>query len=89
MFFGGIHYVQHVIEAEVNREIADYTEYVTGERPDGSIEVLTNLIGKVTAPLGASLLGCFTGGATKWSIMLLYETGILLLALAPFVPGSI
>ncbi len=56
---------------------------------NGCIEVITNLIGKVTAPLGASLLGCFTGGTAKWSIMLLYETGILLLALAPFVPGSV
>ncbi len=53
----------NVIEAEVNREIADYTEYVTGERPDGSIEILTNMIGKVTAPLNAAL----TVFLFKWS----------------------
>ncbi len=52
-----------VIEAEVMREIADYTEYVTGERPDGSVEILTNMIGKVTAPLGAA----FTVFLFKWS----------------------
>ncbi len=39
--------------------------------------------------LGASLLGCFTCGTAKWSIMLLYKTGILLLALAPFAPGTV
>lgn len=44
-----------VLENEMNREINDYTEYVTGERPDGTFGLLTNLIGKVTAPLNALL----------------------------------
>lgn len=42
-----------VLENEMNREINDYTEYVTGERPDGTFGLLTDLIGKVTAPLNA------------------------------------
>ena len=45
----------NVFEAEVNREITDYTEYMTGERPDGTINLLTDLIGKVTKPLNALL----------------------------------
>ncbi len=44
-----------VLENEMGREITDYTEYVTGERPDGTFGLLTNLIGKVTAPLNALL----------------------------------
>jgi len=40
-----------VLENEINREIGDYTEYVTGERPDGTIGLLTGLLGQVTAPL--------------------------------------
>ncbi len=40
-----------VFEAEVAREINDYTEYMTGERPDGTINLLTNLIGKLFAPI--------------------------------------
>ena len=43
----------NVFEAEVGREISDYTEYVTGERPDGTFGLLTELIGKVTAPLNS------------------------------------
>ena len=42
-----------VLEGEIGREIGDYTEYVTGERPDGTIGLLTGLIGKVTQPLNA------------------------------------
>lgn len=42
-----------VLENEMNREINDYTEYMTGERPDGTFGLLTDLIGKVTAPLNA------------------------------------
>ena len=30
------------------REINDYTEYVTGERPDGTFNLLTGLISKVS-----------------------------------------
>ena len=41
----------NVLEGEINREIADYTEYMTGERPDGTIGLLTGLISKVTEPL--------------------------------------
>ncbi len=44
-----------VLENEMSREISDYTEYMTGERPDGTFGLLTNLIGKVTAPLNALL----------------------------------
>ncbi|OQA65669.1 MAG: Inner membrane symporter YicJ [Firmicutes bacterium ADurb.Bin262] len=44
-----------VLESEMGREINDYTEYVTGERPDGTFGLLTNLIGRVTAPLNALL----------------------------------
>jgi len=44
-----------VLEGEMGREISDYTEYVTGERPDGTFGLLTGLIGKVTAPLNALL----------------------------------
>lgn len=45
----------NVVEAEVGREISDYTEYVTGERPDGTFGLLTELITKVTAPLNSIL----------------------------------
>lgn len=44
-----------VLENEMNREINDYTEYVTGERPDGTFGIFPGLIGKVTAPLNALL----------------------------------
>ncbi len=53
----------NVFEAEITREINDYTEYVTGERPDGSIGILTELIQKVTAPI-STLLTVFL---FKWS----------------------
>ncbi len=42
-----------VMESEIDREIADYTEYMTGERPDGTIGLLTDLLSKVTTPLRA------------------------------------
>ena len=53
----------NVFEAEVGREISDYTEYVTGERPDGTFGLLTELIGKITAPLNSML----TILVFKWS----------------------
>ena len=53
----------NVFEAEVAREINDYTEYVTGERPDGTFGLLTQLISKVTAPLNSIL----TIMLFKWS----------------------
>lgn len=53
----------NVVEGEIGREISDYTEYMTGERPDGSVNILTNLITKVTAPLNAVL----TVALFKWS----------------------
>ncbi|MCQ2485772.1 MAG: MFS transporter [Clostridia bacterium] len=52
-----------VFEAELEREIKDYTEYVTGERPDGTFDILTDLIKKVTSPLNALL----TVQLFKWS----------------------
>ena len=42
-----------VLEGEIGRQIGDYTEYVTGERPDGTIGLLTGLISKITEPLRA------------------------------------
>lgn len=65
----------NVFEAEVEREINDYTEYVTGERADGTFGLLTQLIGKVTAPLNALL----TIWLFKWSG---YDTTI------PMLPWS-
>lgn len=53
----------NVVEGEIGREISDYTEYVTGERPDGTINILTNLITKITAPINALL----TIVLFKWS----------------------
>lgn len=53
----------NVFESEVGREISDYTEYVTGERPDGTINILTDLITKVTSPINAAL----TIWLFKWS----------------------
>lgn len=38
-------------EGEISREINDYTEYLTGERPDGTMYLLTNYIMKITQPL--------------------------------------
>ncbi len=53
----------NVFESEVAREINDYTEYMTGERPDGTINILTDLITKVTSPLNSM----FTIWLFKWS----------------------
>lgn len=53
----------NVYEDEVGREIKDYTEYMTGERPDGTINILTDLITKVTSPINAAL----TVWLFKWS----------------------
>ena len=53
----------NVFEAELKLEINDSTEYVTGERPDGTIGLITGLITKVTAPLNALL----TIQLFKWS----------------------
>ncbi len=52
-----------VFNKEIGREINDYTEYVTGERPDGTIGLLQNLIMKVTSPLNALM----TIAIFKWS----------------------
>ncbi|MBQ6019139.1 MAG: MFS transporter, partial [Clostridia bacterium] len=52
-----------VFEAELGREINDYTEYVTGERPDGTFGMLPDLINKLTAPLNSLL----TIWLFKWS----------------------
>ena len=66
-FFYGVNAINNgpanVVEGEIGREISDYTEYVTGERPDGSINILTNLITKITSPLNAYL----TIVLFKWS----------------------
>ena len=67
-----------VFEAELGREINDYTEYVTGERPDGTIGILTGLISKITSPLNAML----TVKLFKWSD---YDTTITML---PWSQGS-
>ena len=69
----------NVFEAEVNREINDYTEYVTGERPDGTINLLTGLLGKVTAPLN-TVLSIYL---MKWSG---YDTTLPQL---PWIQGSV
>ena len=45
----------NVFEAELGREINDYTEYVTGERPDGTVNLIADLITKTTKPLEAML----------------------------------
>ncbi|MDR1733505.1 MAG: MFS transporter [Oscillospiraceae bacterium] len=52
-----------VMEGEIGREISDYTEYLTGERPDGTFGLITGLIGKVMAPLNTA----FTLLVLKWS----------------------
>ncbi|MDR1928206.1 MAG: MFS transporter [Oscillospiraceae bacterium] len=52
-----------VLENEINREIGDYTEYMTGERPDGTIGLLTGLIKKTTEPLRALM----TIAVFRWS----------------------
>ena len=68
----------NVFEAELGREINDYTEYVTGERPDGTFGILTGLISKVTSPLNALL----TVKLFKWSG---YDTTI---PMKPWSQGS-
>lgn len=65
----------NVFEAEIIREINDYTEFVTGERPDGTVNILTDLITKVTSPLNAM----FTIFLFRWSG---YDTTI------PMLPWS-
>lgn len=66
-FFYGLNGINNgpanVFEAELAREINDYTEYVTGERPDGTVNIITDLITKVTKPLEAVL----TIAIFKWS----------------------
>lgn len=66
-FFYGLNALNNgpanVFEEELKREINDYTEYVTGERPDGTIGLITDLISKITAPLNALL----TIQLFKWS----------------------
>lgn len=52
-----------VLEQEIGREIQDYTEYMTGERPDGTVTLLTDLIKKVTTPLNAMM----TLAVFRWS----------------------
>lgn len=42
-----------VFSGELGREISDYTEYVTGERPDGTGDLLPGLIKSITQPLKA------------------------------------
>ena len=42
-----------IMEAEIRRREADYTEYVTGERPDGTFGLITMFAGKITDPLRA------------------------------------
>ena len=68
----------NVFEAELSREINDYTEYVTGERPDGTFGLITDLITKVTSPLNALL----TIQIFKWSG---YDSTIPML---PWAQGS-
>jgi GPH family glycoside/pentoside/hexuronide:cation symporter/probable glucitol transport protein GutA len=53
----------NVLDNELKREVSDYTEYVTGERPDGSIGILTQWIGKITDPFRALM----TIAVFKWS----------------------
>ena len=53
----------NVFEQEVGREITDYTEYMTGERPDGTIGILQQLIAQFVRPLN-TLFGL---AMIKWS----------------------
>lgn len=70
-----------VFEQELGREINDYTEYVTGERPDGTVGILTGLIMKVTSPINALL----TVKLFKWSG---YDTTINGGKMLPWGQGS-
>jgi len=42
-----------IMEAELGRRASDYTEYVTGERPDGTFGLITMFAGKITDPIRA------------------------------------
>ncbi len=53
----------NVFEAEVGREITDYTEYMTGERPDGTISLLAQLLGELIRPIRTA----FGLAMIKWS----------------------
>ncbi len=81
-FFFGLNAINNapskVFEAEIGREINDYTEYMTGERPDGTFGLLTNLLKKVTSPLNALM----TMAVFKWSG---YDAT---LQMAPWAQGS-
>ena len=52
-----------VLEREIDNEIRDYTEFVTGERPDGTIGLITDLMGQVTRPINALM----TIAMFRWS----------------------
>ena len=52
-----------VFEAEVGREINDYTEYMTGERPDGTIGIFVQLLGEFIRPIRTA----FGLAMIKWS----------------------
>ena len=58
----------NVFEAEVAREITDYTEYVTGERPDGTINILTDLVTKIKAPINAVFTICMLNASTTMRV---------------------
>ena len=66
----------NVLEGEIGREISDYTEYMTGERPDGTFGLLTGLISKVIEPLRTLMAVAMIkwigydpniGGTRRWS----------------------
>ena len=91
-----------VLEGEIGREISDYTEYMTGERPDGSIGLITQLAEKVTDPLKALMtIAVFKwsgydpniGSNRRWSQDLvrenssMYSKAFFLLNLADIVPA--
>ena len=52
-----------VFGGELGREISDYTEYMTGERPDGTGGLLPDLIVSATTPLNALM----TVAVFKWT----------------------
>jgi len=91
-----------VLEGEIGREISDYTEYMTGERPDGSIGLITQLAEKVTDPLKALMtIAVFKwtgydpniGANRRWSQDIvrensgMYSKAFFLLNLADIVPA--
>ncbi len=51
------------LEGEISREINDYTEYLTGERPDGTFGLLTGYIQKLTQPINTMI----ALGIIKWT----------------------